>query len=72
VSGIRERARGASAFIDQAARKRTGLRPDFGALQMRKVFLPALFANQDAVFRGMEEMLERLTSEAGFGRGGTL
>src|SRR3954469_23745052 len=36
-----------SVFVTQRARKVSGLRPDFGALQMREAFIPALNENAE-------------------------
>ena len=52
-------------FVTQRARKTTGRRPDFGALEMRHG-LAALFEEQDATLRTVEKALDDLTREAGF------
>lgn len=73
VSQIRPRVRNRStAVVDTRAKKTSGLRPDFGPLLMRKVFLPALFSKREDVERAMGELLDRLASKFGFGRGGVL
>jgi hypothetical protein len=52
-------------FITQRARKRTGRRGDFGALQMRHG-LAALFEEADNTTKAVEKALDELTEEAGF------
>lgn len=52
-------------FVTQRARKRTGKRGDFGALQMRHG-LNALFENYDETVKLTEKALDELTREAGF------
>lgn len=63
---IRPAARGASVFVRQNARKVTGLRADFGALQMRKVLIPALDEHQEDVINGVEKVIDNLASRNGF------
>ncbi len=50
----------------QRARRTTGTRPDFGALQMRKVLIPALDDNEREILAGVEHMLDKLEREHGF------
>jgi hypothetical protein len=47
-------------FVTQRARKVTGLRSDFGALQMREAFIPALEENEKEVERALEHEFDRL------------
>ena len=54
------RIRGVS--VEQRLRKTTGLRPDFGKLQMRKGLIPALDAKAGQVERKIEQGLEELTT----------
>jgi hypothetical protein len=54
------RASGRSVFVTQRARKVTGLRSDFGALQMREAFIPALEENAELVERAVEKALDHL------------
>lgn len=63
---IRPRRSGANVYVEQGARKVTGRRGDFGALQMREVLIPALDENRDAVIEGVDDFLGRLAGEAGF------
>lgn len=66
AAGFRPRARGASAFVQQTRRRTTGLRGDYGALQMRIALLPALEAKEPAVVQQLEGMLDRLGQQEGF------
>ncbi len=50
----------------QRARRTTGKRPDFGALQYRTVLLPALEENEGRVLHEVEVMLETLALGNGF------
>jgi Ni,Fe-hydrogenase III large subunit len=52
--------------VTQRARKVTGLRGDFGALQMTRGFLPALDANAEETYRGVELALDELIRSQGF------
>lgn len=53
-------------YVYQNARKVTGLRGDYGALQMRVGLVPALDENTDAIVEKCELVLDRLGYEAGF------
>ena len=53
-------------FVTQRAKKRTGLRGDFGSLQMRVGLLPALEANEGKIDKAVEKALDDLTDSAGF------
>lgn len=67
AAGIRSRVKGfGRVTVEQQRRKKTGLRPDFGALQMRRALLPARAANEDRVLQSVEGMLDRIGREAGF------
>jgi hypothetical protein len=66
--GPRMVARG--VFVTQRARKVTGLRGDFGALQMRQAFIPALEENEEEIVREVEHAIDVLLLGAGFGPGG--
>lgn len=57
---IGPRVTGRSVFVTQRARKVTGLRGDFGALQMRDAFIPALEENEAEVERALEDELDHL------------
>ena len=62
--GISVRARGVS--VEQRHPTVTGLRPDFGALQMTKGLIPALDANTEETYRGVEFALDALIQREGF------
>jgi hypothetical protein len=66
VTTIRPRASSRGAFVTQVARKVTGRRPDFGALQMVKVMIPALEEHEDEIVSRADEALYRLTRANGF------
>lgn len=51
-------------FVTQRARKVTGLRSDFGALQMTQAFIPALDENEDETVRQVERALDRMLDAA--------
>lgn len=59
AAGLRVRARGASVFVVQSLRKTTGLRPDWGELQVTRALLPAMADNEGEVYAGAEAALER-------------
>lgn len=58
------RARGAS--VEQSRGRVTGLRPDFGSLQMRRALVPALTEKEPQVVEKVDAMLEKLGSRNGF------
>jgi hypothetical protein len=55
----------ASVRVRQQQRKVTGLRGDFGALQMRTAFRPALEENQERVVRNIEQVVNEFVDDAG-------
>jgi hypothetical protein len=63
VAGVSAGSSAGAAIVRQRARRTTGLRPDFGALQMRRGFLPALKAGEPGVIRAVDEMLDRLAGQ---------
>ena len=63
---IRPKATSKGVFVEQAARKTTGLRPDFGALQMRVGLIPARAERFDATVEAVEDALDKLGRRAGF------
>jgi hypothetical protein len=65
VSTIRPRAVARGAFVTQGARKVTGLRGDFGALQMRRLG-EALDENQAVVMEKAERVIDLLAERNGF------
>jgi len=52
------RRRGVS--VEQTLRRTTGLRPDFGALQMRRALVPALDDNADTLDRKLEDAMGKV------------
>jgi hypothetical protein len=78
-NGIRPRVRGATAIVENRAQKGGFKYPGIyefgvsGRVKARRPFLlPALEAKQGEVYEALEDMLDRLTSKNGLGRGGTL
>jgi len=60
ASGFRIRSRVGGVFVEQSLRKVTGLRPDYGRLQMVKALEPALDAKSGEVERRLEQALDEL------------
>lgn len=63
---VRPGATGAAVFVQQYARKVTGRRGDFGALQMRNAFIPALAEREPSVVRQIEDAIDSYVNSAGF------
>lgn len=53
-------------FVTQRKKKVTGLRPDFGVLQMTEALMPALDEHEDDIVHGLEDALDHLIDSAGF------
>lgn len=53
-------------YVTQRARTVTGMRGDFGALQMTRAFIPALEHNVERVEQGAEEALDVIERLGGF------
>jgi hypothetical protein len=66
IGTIRAKRTGARVFVEQSARKVTGLRADFGALQMQEALVPALDTTADEVFENVEDVLDHYADSAGF------
>lgn len=66
IRTIRSRRRGFNIYVEQSARKVTGLRGDFGQLQMRDALVPALEENTTKVAREVESVLDQYAEAAGF------
>jgi hypothetical protein len=66
VGTIRAVRSGPNVYVEQSARKVTGLRGDFGSLQMRTVLEPALDENENRVFAEVERVLDKYADGAGF------
>jgi hypothetical protein len=54
-----------SVRVRQQQRKVTGLRGDFGVLQMRNAFIPALDENEGRVVSDLEAALDRFINNSG-------
>jgi hypothetical protein len=61
---VRVRQRGVA--VEQSKGRTTGLRPDFGVLQMNRALLPALDAHGSEVEQKLDDMLDNLGKKAGF------
>lgn len=66
AAGYRVLVRQRGVAVGQALKKTTGLRADFGVLQMRRALLPALDRNQEELNRQLTEMLDQIAREEGF------
>lgn len=60
AAGYRTAVRARGVSVEQRLGRTTGLRPDFGRLQMRRALEPALEAKRPEVEREFERMLDRL------------
>jgi hypothetical protein len=54
---------GGQVFVEQRRRRTTGLRPDFGVLQMQTALLPALEAREGDVIRKVDDLLDRIARD---------
>lgn len=67
AAGFKSKTKGfGRVVVQQSRRKKTGKRPDFGSLQMRRALLPALSENEPQVLRHVENMLDRIGRRNGF------
>jgi hypothetical protein len=66
INTIRTRRRGVNIYVEQSARKVTGLRGDYGALQMRQALEPALDENSGKVFSEVASVLDKYANREGF------
>lgn len=66
TGSIQPRAVANGVYITQKQGKKTGARPDFGALQMRRGLLPAAYDGQDEFRSRVEDSLDHLIGRAGF------
>jgi len=66
ISTIGPKVSVSGVFVTQRARKVTGLRADFGALQMTQALIPALDEHENDVVRGVERSFDDLAKSAGF------
>lgn len=66
AAGYKVRVRQRGVAVEQSRRRKTGKRPDYGSLQMRRALLPALGRRQDEVIKGVDKTLGKLAGENGF------
>ncbi len=66
INTIVARRTGLRIFVYQNARKVTGKRGDYGALQMRQALIPALDENAGKVYAHVGLVLDKYAAEAGF------
>lgn len=65
--GYKSRVKGfGRVVVEQSRRRTTGLRPDYGSLQMRRALLPSVADNETKVLAAVDGMLGRLGRENGF------
>jgi hypothetical protein len=60
AGGVKVRRHGFEVSVRQTLRKTTGKRGDYGSLQMREAFLPALSQHEPEVNREVEQWLDRI------------
>jgi hypothetical protein len=63
AAGYKVRVRQRGVSVEQSLRKTTGLRPDWGSLQMRTALLPALVTKEPLVVARVERMLDNLETQ---------
>jgi hypothetical protein len=66
AAGFKIRLRRFEVTVEQSLRKTTGLRPDYGALQMRRMLEPALEQEQGQIEPQISRMLDVLHARHGF------
>lgn len=66
AAGYKVRVRQRGVAVEQSRRRTTGLRPDYGRLQMGRALIPALERRQGEVIKGVEKTLDRLAGANGF------
>jgi hypothetical protein len=62
AAGFRTVVRARGVSVEQSLRRTTGLRPDFGALQMRRALLPALAEDEPQVEHQFEEAISTVAN----------
>lgn len=60
AAGYRVRVRARGVSVEQTLRRTTGLRPDYGALQMRVALIPALESKEPEVEKRMEKAIDQI------------
>lgn len=68
ASGYRTRVRQRGVAVEQSLRRVTGLRPDYGALQMREALLPAVEDKADEVVDEFNDAMDRVADHFERGR----
>lgn len=67
AAGFKPRLRGFSqVMVTQTRRRKSGQRPDYGSLQMRRALIPALWSNKTNIERRLENMIESVGNSHGF------
>jgi len=66
TSSIQPRAVATGVYVTQKQGKKTGLRPDFGSLQMTQGLIPAAYRNADQLEHSVELALDVLALKEGF------
>jgi hypothetical protein len=66
IGTIGPRASVTGVFVTQRARKVSGRRGDFGALQMTVGFMPALEEHEEDIVEAAEQALDIITAANGF------
>lgn len=62
AAGYKVRVRQRGVSVEQSLRRVSGLRPDYGRLQMKTSLLPALVTKEPLVVARVERMLDNLES----------
>lgn len=65
AAGFKTRVRQNGIIVEQSKRRVTGLRGDYGALQMRRALLPSLDDKRDDVVRELEQAVEEIADMVG-------
>lgn len=65
AAGFRPYVRLRGVEVDQTLRRTTGLRPDFGTLQMNRGLLPALEEKTDEIVVGIEAAMDEAQKAVG-------
>jgi hypothetical protein len=60
AAGFKVRVRQRGIAVEQSLRKTTGLRPDYGALMMRRALLPARADKADETATAIDEALDKV------------
>lgn len=66
AAGYKVRVRARGVAVEQSKKRTTGLRPDYGALQMRRALVPALDDKESEVLARVELLVNRSADRAGF------